>query len=70
MAEIIYDDGADLSLYLGELEKNLSGRLGRKVKIAHRGKKGRIELEYYGIDDLNDLLEALAMLRAKQTKTP
>ena len=32
--------------------------------------EGRIELEYYGIDDLNDLLEALAMLRAKQTKTP
>ena len=28
-------------------------------------KKGRIELEYYGLDDLNDLLEALALLRRK-----
>ena len=52
-------DGADLSLYLGELEKNLSGRLGRKVKIAHRGKKGRIELEYYDSQDLESLLALL-----------
>ena len=29
-------------------------------------KKGRIELEYYGLDDLNDLLEALALLRGKE----
>ena len=45
-------------------------KLGRGVRIVTGRKKGRIELEYYGIDDLNDLLEALAMLRAKQTKTP
>ena len=31
--------GDSLALYLGEAEKNLSGRLGRKVHIAHRGKK-------------------------------
>ena len=29
--------GDSLALYLGEAEKNLSGRLGRKVHIAHRG---------------------------------
>ena len=51
--------GPDLSLYLGELEKNLSGQLGRKVKIAHKGKKGRIELEYYSEQDLETLLELL-----------
>ena len=55
--------GPDLSLYLGELEKDLSGRLGRKVKIAHRGKKGRIELEYYNEQDLEALLELLQRLR-------
>lgn len=49
----------DLSLYLGELEKDLAGRLGRKVKIAHKGKKGRIELEYYSEQDLETLLELL-----------
>ena len=57
------EQGPDLSLYLGELEKDLSGRLGRKVKIAHRGKKGRIELEYYNEQDLEALLELLQRLR-------
>ena len=52
-----------LSLYLGELEKDLSGRLGRKVRIAHRGKKGRIELEYYGSQDLEGLLALLQGLQ-------
>lgn len=51
--------GEDLSLYLGELEKDLSGRLGRKVHIAHKGKKGRIELEYYDSQDLEGLLVLL-----------
>ena len=53
----------DLSLYLGELEKDLSGRLGRKVKIAHKGKKGRIELEYYNEQDLETLLGLLQRLK-------
>lgn len=54
--------GEDLSLYLGELEKDLSGRLGRKVKIAHRGKRGKIELEYYDSQDLEGLLALLQSL--------
>ena len=53
----------DLSLYLGELEKDLSGQLGRKVKIAHKGKKGRIELEYYNEQDLETLLTLLQHLK-------
>ena len=57
--------GPDLSLYLGELEKDLSGRFGRKVKIAHKGKKGRIELEYYNEQDLEALLALLQRLRAE-----
>jgi len=55
--------GPDLSLYLGELEKDLAGRLGRKVKIAHKGKKGRIELEYYSEQDLESLLSLLQQLK-------
>lgn len=58
-------DGPDLSLYLGELEKDLSGRLGRKVKIAHRGKKGKIELEYYNDQDLEALLALLQTLHGE-----
>ena len=56
-------DQPDIALYLGELEKDLSGTLGRKVKIAHKGKKGKIELEYYGDEDLEVLLAALKSMR-------
>ncbi|MBR3704272.1 MAG: ParB/RepB/Spo0J family partition protein [Oscillospiraceae bacterium] len=45
--------------YVKEAERELSTRIGRACHIAHGKKKGRIEIEYYGVDDLNDLLEAL-----------
>ena len=57
--------------YTAEAQKDLESRLGRGVKIVNGRKKGRIELEYYGLDDLNDLLEALAMIRMqKKQKGP
>ena len=59
------EQGPDFSLYLGELEKDLAGRLGRKVKIAHKGKKGRIELEYYNEQDLETLLALLQGLKSR-----
>ena len=46
--------------YAAEAQKELSSKLGRGVRIVAGRKKGRIELEYYGLDDLNDLLDALA----------
>ena len=55
--------------YAGEAQKDLSNKLGRGVRIVTGRKKGRIELEYYGVDDLNDLLEALAILQVKKSKT-
>ena len=54
--------------YTAEAQKDLSSKLGRGVKIVNGRKKGRIELEYYGLDDLNDLLEALALLRGRNPK--
>lgn len=45
--------------YAAEAAKSLSARLGRACRISQGRKKGRIEIEYYGMDDLNDLLEAL-----------
>ncbi|MDL2274464.1 stage 0 sporulation protein J, partial [Oscillospiraceae bacterium OttesenSCG-928-G22] len=45
--------------YLEELEKQLSARLGRKIKIVNGRKRGRLELEFYGQDDLNRLSEIL-----------
>ncbi len=55
--------------YAAAAQKELSSALGRKVRIITGRNKGRVELEYYGIDDLNDLLEALALLR-KTRKGP
>ena len=52
--------------YTAEAQKELASRLGRGVKIVSGRKKGRIELEYYGLDDLNDLLDALALLQVRQ----
>ena len=51
--------------YAEEAAKELGSKLGRGCKIITGRKKGRIELEYYGIDDLNDLLDALHALKTK-----
>ena len=54
--------------YTAAAQRDLTSRLGRVVRIVSGRKKGRIELEYYGMDDLNDLLEALALLRVHKSK--
>ncbi|MBR4864114.1 MAG: ParB/RepB/Spo0J family partition protein [Oscillospiraceae bacterium] len=48
--------------YVAECEKNLSKKLGRGVKIVSGKKKGRFELEFYGQEDLQVLLDALMKL--------
>ena len=48
--------------YIGECEKQLSKHLGRGVKIVNGKRKGRFELEFYGADDLQKLLDALMTL--------
>ena len=45
--------------YVAECEKSLSKHLGRGVKIVSGKRKGRFELEFYGQDDLQILLDAL-----------
>ena len=54
--------------YLAEAQNELKARLCRGVKFVPGRKKGRIELEYYGVDDLNDLLDALAVIKVSQLK--
>ena len=49
--------------YVAECEKQLSKHLGRGVKIVTGKKKGRFELEYYGEEDLQVLLDALMKLQ-------
>ncbi len=48
--------------YVAEAERSLSSCLGRACRISRGRKKGKIEIEYYDMDDLNDLLEALETL--------
>ena len=45
--------------YVAECEKQLSKQLGRGVKIVNGKRKGRFELEFYGQEDLQNLLDAL-----------
>ena len=49
--------------YAAEAARELGERLGRPCKIVTGKKKGRIELEYFGMDDLNALLEALHQMK-------
>ena len=44
-----------------DLEKTLSEKIGSKVKILNGAKKGKIEIEYYGNDDLSRILEKIGI---------
>ena len=59
---------ADAEDYLAEAQNELKAKLCRGVKIVSGRKKGRIELEYFGLDDLNDLLDALALIKINKAK--
>ena len=48
--------------YVAECEKSLSKHLGRGVRIVNGKRKGRFELEFYGQEDLQILLDALMKL--------
>ncbi len=49
--------------YVAECEKSLSKHLGRGVKIVNGKRKGRFELEFYGQEDLQTLLDALMKIQ-------
>jgi ParB family chromosome partitioning protein len=44
---------------ISSLEEKLIRSLGTKVRILHKGKKGKIEIEYYSLEELDRLLEIL-----------
>lgn len=48
--------------YAKEVSEELSRRLGRKVRLVDGKRTGRIELEFYGADDREKLIEALKAL--------
>ncbi|MCC6347769.1 MAG: ParB/RepB/Spo0J family partition protein [Nitrospirales bacterium] len=51
--------GKDRLPEVEELENKLIRSLGTKVRIQHKAKRGKIEIEYYSLDELDRLLEIL-----------
>jgi ParB family chromosome partitioning protein len=51
----------DHSAALADLEDRLQKHLGTKVTLRHGEKRGRIEIEYYGNDDLQRIIGALGL---------
>lgn len=49
----------DLENQLNSLQDSLKRHLGTKVSITHKGKRGKIEIEYYSPEDLERIVEAI-----------
>ena len=49
------------SIELDRLQERLASGLGTKVKISHTKKRGKIEIEYYGNEDLERILNLINM---------
>ncbi len=52
-------DPSDSTTLIGAAEAALRSKLGTKVAINHHKTHGKIEIEYYSMDDLNRILELL-----------
>ncbi len=52
--------------YAAEVSEQLSKLLGRRVKLTDGKKTGRIELEFYGADDREALINSLKKLKTEQ----
>lgn len=53
--------GTELAHALRAIEQRLTRHFATAVAVHHGEKKGRIELEYYGVDDLNRLLSIMGL---------
>lgn len=51
------------SIYAEALSHELTGELGRRVTVVEGRKKGRIEVEYYGNEDLDKVIAALKKIQ-------
>jgi ParB family transcriptional regulator, chromosome partitioning protein len=48
-------------IYLEQLAEKIQQKLGTKVDIQGKGKKGRVTIDYYSLDDLDRLLQLLGI---------
>src|SRR4030043_1495182 len=51
--------GSDLESQMNSLQDSLRKYLGTKVHITQKGKRGKIEIEYYSYEDLERIVEAI-----------
>ena len=49
----------ETQLFIRDLENRLSSATGRKITLLHGKKRGKLIIEYYGNDDLDDLCHLL-----------
>lgn len=49
--------------YLEELSREMTQEWGRRIRIVNGRQKGKLEIEYYGEKDLQELVERLTRLR-------
>ena len=54
---------SDLESQLNSLQDSLRRHLGTKVHITQKGKRGKIEIEYYSFEDLERIMEAILRKR-------
>ncbi|MBA2433019.1 MAG: ParB/RepB/Spo0J family partition protein [Chthoniobacterales bacterium] len=52
------------SATVGDLQERLQQHLGTRVTLHHGDKRGRIEIEYYGNDDLQRVLHAIGLAQS------
>jgi ParB family transcriptional regulator, chromosome partitioning protein len=57
--QVLDPPAAPEDIHMTSLAEDLSLRFGTRVSIRRRGKKGRVEIEFFSDDDLNRLLELL-----------
>lgn len=53
------DIDEQLKAELDLIENDLSSRFGTKVRLIHKGKSGKIEIEYFGNEDLERILDLI-----------
>ena len=56
------ESGSIVVDYVKEVERSLENALGRKIKLVDSPKRGRIELEFYGADDREELINKLMLI--------
>ena len=62
------EKSADAVDYAREVEKSLENALGRKVRLVNSARQGKIELQFYGADDRENLIEDLLLFGRTRRK--